>query len=60
VGVTEMLGELEHAGARIVECPVALEPGAPGGSPWKTLRAGLGHLGLMARLTVRRMMRRKP
>ena len=56
VGVTEMLGRLEEGGARIVEHPVKLESREPG-STWETLRSGMGHLWLMARLTVRRMVR---
>jgi polysaccharide deacetylase family protein (PEP-CTERM system associated) len=61
VGVTEMLGELEHAGARIVECPVALESREAGLSTWKLFRAGMGHLWLMARLMGRRVFgRRRP
>ena len=54
VGVTEMLGRLEQAGARIVEHPATFESREPR-SRWKRLRAGVGHLGLMARLTGRRM-----
>ena len=56
VGVTEMLGRLEQAGARIVEYPATRESREPSGPQWKKLRAGAGHLWLMARLTLRRMI----
>jgi hypothetical protein len=55
VGVTEMLGRLEQAGARIVECPVVLEPREGGASTREKLRTAVGHLGLMLRLTGQRL-----
>jgi hypothetical protein len=58
VGVTEMLGRLEEAGARIVECPATLEEREPSGH-LKTVWAGVRHVVLMAKLTVRRMLRRR-
>ena len=59
VGVTEMLGRLEQAGARIVECPVTLDSHEAGSA--KMFRPALRHLWLMARLTARRIIgRQKP
>jgi hypothetical protein len=56
VGVTEMLGRLEAAGARIVECPATLEGREEEGSGARTFSAGVRHLWLMVRMAVRRMM----
>ena len=50
VGVTEILGRLEEAGARIVECPVVRESPEAAGSTWERLRGATRHLRLMARL----------
>jgi polysaccharide deacetylase family protein (PEP-CTERM system associated) len=50
VGIAEMLGHLELAGARIVECPATLDARLIGYSKMNVLRTAVGHLVLMARL----------
>jgi dolichol-phosphate mannosyltransferase len=49
-GVAEMLGRLDLAGRRIVECPAALEARMLGRSKMKVLRTIAGHLSLLAHL----------
>jgi polysaccharide deacetylase family protein (PEP-CTERM system associated) len=49
-GVTELLGRLDLAGARIVEFPATLEARMLGRSKMKVLRTITGHLGLLAQL----------
>jgi polysaccharide deacetylase family protein (PEP-CTERM system associated) len=46
-GVTELLGRLDLAGARIVEFPATLEARMLGRSKMKVLRTIAGHLGLL-------------
>lgn len=66
IGVAEMLGEMELAGARIIEYPTTLEARLLGYSKMKVVRTAVGHLVLMARLAAhklrggRRPVRRTP
>jgi hypothetical protein len=55
VGVTEMLGRLEQAGAQIVECPVVRDSSGARGSSWERFRTATRHLWLMARLVGSRL-----
>lgn len=55
IGVAEMLGRLEQAGARIVEYPTTLEARLMGYSKMKAARTALGHLVLMAQLAAFRL-----
>jgi hypothetical protein len=55
LGVAEMLGRLDLGGGRIVECPAVLEVRLLGRSKMKTFRTILGHLRLLARLSVARI-----
>jgi glycosyltransferase involved in cell wall biosynthesis len=57
IGVAEMLGHMELAGARIVEHPATLEARLLGYSKMKVVRTAVGHLLLMARLAGLRMRR---
>ncbi|MCG8591451.1 MAG: glycosyltransferase [Proteobacteria bacterium] len=50
LGVAEMLGRLDLAGERIVECPAVLQVRVLGHSKMKTLATIRGHLGLWLRL----------
>jgi polysaccharide deacetylase family protein (PEP-CTERM system associated) len=50
LGVTEMLGKLDLAGARIVEHPATLEVRIFGQSKMKIARSVLGHLRLLTRM----------
>jgi glycosyltransferase involved in cell wall biosynthesis len=50
IGVVELLGKMELAGARIVEYPTTLEGRLMGYSKMKVARTAIGHLTLMARL----------
>jgi polysaccharide deacetylase family protein (PEP-CTERM system associated) len=50
LGVAELLGQLDLAGARIVECPAVLESRIFGHSAMKAVRVALGHLRLLASL----------
>src|SRR5579883_1271200 len=54
LGVAEMLGWLDLHGSRIVEFPTTLEVRMIGRSKMKVLRTVVGHLGLLARLAMRR------
>lgn len=54
LGVVEILARLDLAGARIVECPAVLEARLLGHSKMKVLKTIGGHLGLLARVFVRR------
>jgi polysaccharide deacetylase family protein (PEP-CTERM system associated) len=56
IGVAEMLGRLEQAGANIVEYPTTLEARLMGYSKMKVLRTAAGHLALMARLAGLRLL----
>ena len=49
-GVTEMLGQMDLAGRRIVEFPTTLEARMLGRSKMKVLRTIAGHLGLLSQL----------
>jgi polysaccharide deacetylase family protein (PEP-CTERM system associated) len=60
LGVAEMLGRLDLAGGRIVECPAVLEVRLLGRSKMKTVRTIFGHLGLLANLGVARLVMKKP
>ncbi|HYL05135.1 MAG TPA: glycosyltransferase family 2 protein, partial [Thermoanaerobaculia bacterium] len=60
LGVAEMLGLLDLAGGRIVECPAALEVRLLGRSKMKVGRTMAGHLRLLARLAAARYRRRGP
>jgi hypothetical protein len=55
-----MLGRLDLAGGRIVECPAVLEVRLLGRSKMKTVRTIFGHLGLLANLGVARLVMKKP
>lgn len=50
LGVAEMLGRVDLAGGRIVECPAVLEVRLLGRSKMRTLITIAGHLRLLARL----------
>jgi polysaccharide deacetylase family protein (PEP-CTERM system associated) len=58
LGVAEMLGRLDLAGGRIVECPAVLEVRLLGRSKMKIGRTMAGHLRLLARLAAARHRRR--
>jgi len=60
LGVAEMLGLLDLAGGRIVECPAALEVRLLGRSKMKIGKTMAGHLRLLARLAAARYRRRGP
>jgi polysaccharide deacetylase family protein (PEP-CTERM system associated) len=60
LGVAEMLGLLDLAGGRIVECPAALEVRLLGRSKMKIGKTMAGHLRLLARLAATRYRRRNP
>ncbi len=55
LGIAELLGRLDLAGARIVEFPATLEVRMLGRSKMKTLRTIFGHLRLMTRLLAMRL-----
>lgn len=57
LGVAELLGRLDLQGGSIVECPAVLEVRLLGRSKMKTLRTILGHLRLLARLSLARLAR---
>ena len=50
-----MLGRLDLRGGKIVECPAVLEVRLLGRSKMKTSRTILGHLHLLARLSLARI-----
>jgi len=56
IGVVEMLGSLERAGASIVEYPTTLEARLMGQSKMKVVRTAIGHLALMAQLAGLRLL----
>ncbi len=56
LGVAETLARLDMKGARIVEHPATLEARIYGRSKMKVLRTIAGHLGLLARLAVLRLL----
>lgn len=56
-GVAEMLGRLDLAGRRIVECPAELEARMLGRSKMKVLRTITGHLSLLFQLMMLRVGR---
>ncbi|MBV8199931.1 MAG: glycosyltransferase, partial [Acidobacteria bacterium] len=58
LGVAEMLGLLDLAGGKIVECPAALEVRLLGRSKMKIGKTMAGHLRLLARLAATRYRRR--
>jgi hypothetical protein len=58
LGVAEMLGSLDLQGAKIVEFPTTLEVRMIGRSKMKVIRTIIGHLGLLARLGIRRLLLR--
>jgi polysaccharide deacetylase family protein (PEP-CTERM system associated) len=58
LGVVEMFTILDAQGARVVECPAVLEARILGHSKMKTLRTIVGHLGLLVRVIVSRMLKR--
>nr|MDP9122691.1 glycosyltransferase family 2 protein [Acidobacteriota bacterium] len=55
LGVAEMIGLLDLAGGRIVECPAVLEVRLLGRSKMKLAKTIAGHLRLLARLAVARI-----
>jgi hypothetical protein len=59
VGIAEMLGHLELAGARIIECPAILESRLIGHSKMRVIRTAVGHLLLMAQLAKLRLTGRR-
>jgi polysaccharide deacetylase family protein (PEP-CTERM system associated) len=56
LGVAEVLGLLDLAGARIVECPAVLEVRLLGRSKMKIARTVAGHLRVLARLALARWL----
>jgi polysaccharide deacetylase family protein (PEP-CTERM system associated) len=58
LGIAELLGRLDLAGAGIAEYPATLESRLLGRSKMKVLRTILGHLGLLAEFTVHRVLGR--
>jgi glycosyltransferase involved in cell wall biosynthesis len=56
IGVAEMLGHLEQAGARIVEYPTTLDARLMGYSKMNVARTAVGHLALMVRLAGARLL----
>lgn len=56
LGVVEMLGLLDLAGGRIVECPAVLEVRLLGRSKMKILRTMGGHLRVLARMALARLL----
>lgn len=59
LGVAEILARLDLQGSAIVEHPAALEVRLLGQSKMRVLRSVAGHLGLLARLAVLRLFRRR-
>lgn len=59
LGVAELLGRLDLAGARIVEFPTLLQVRLLGRSKMKVLRTIVGHLGVLASLIRLRLFRPK-
>ncbi len=59
LGIAELVGRLDLAGKTVVEHPAILECRLHGRSKMKTVRTILGHLRLMARLTLDRRRQRK-
>jgi polysaccharide deacetylase family protein (PEP-CTERM system associated) len=59
LGLTELLGRLDQAGRRVVECPSTLEVRVLGFSKMKVLRNIVGHLQLLGELTRNRIFRRR-
>ena len=55
VGMAEMLVRLDELGARVEECPAELRARVLGVSKMRTLRTIRAHLGLLARLVLRRL-----
>lgn len=58
LGVAELLGKLDVQGARIVEHPATLEVRIFGQSKMRVLSAMLGHLRLLGRLALLRLVRK--
>jgi hypothetical protein len=56
LGIAEMLGTLALSGATIIEHPATLEVRVLGHSKMKVLRTIIGHLGLIADFSRRRML----
>jgi polysaccharide deacetylase family protein (PEP-CTERM system associated) len=59
LGVAEMLGALDLQGGSIMECPAVLEVRLLGRSKMKTLKTIVGHLGLLRRLSIDRLLGRR-
>ncbi len=59
LGIAEMLGRLDLAGGRIVECPAVLEVRLLGRSKMKTLKTIFGHLRLLCRFAIHRAFGRR-
>lgn len=57
LGVAELLGRLDLAGGRIVECPAVLTSRRQGRSKMRVLRTILGHLWLLAAFAIERWRR---
>ena len=60
LGVAELLGELDLRGAKLVEVPAVLESRMLGRSKMSTIVTILGHLRLLARFGLRRVLGRGP
>lgn len=60
VGVAELMCRLLAAGGTVVEHPVVLRSRVAGHSKMRVLRASGGHLRLMARFLIARLVRRAP
>ncbi len=57
LGMAEMVAALDRNGAVIRECPAVLESRILGTSKMRTLRTIFAHIGLLARLTGKRLIR---
>jgi hypothetical protein len=58
LGIAEILARLDQSGARIVESPATLEARILGHSKMKIVRTSIGHIGLLAELTMARILLR--
>jgi glycosyltransferase involved in cell wall biosynthesis len=60
VGVAELLWKILDRGGQVAEQPARLRARVAGASKMRVMRAGVGHLRLMARIAWRRATRREP
>jgi polysaccharide deacetylase family protein (PEP-CTERM system associated) len=59
LGITELLGQIDLRGGRIIECPAELEVRVLGRSKMKVIRTIFGHLGLLSSLLAQRIASRR-